>query len=72
MVIKSYIFRIRCLNETLTIQGLLLDINTHLITLKYLDTKRINLKTPTESVGKVIFYNSDRLVKHLGFFFSPC
>lgn len=55
MVIKSYIFRKRCLNETLTIQGLLLDINTHLITLKYLDTKRKNLKTPTESVGKVIF-----------------
>lgn len=40
MVIKSYIYRKRCLNETLTIQGLLSDIRTHLTTVKYLDTKK--------------------------------
>lgn len=40
MVIKSYIYRKRCLNETLTIQGLLLHIRTHLTTVKYLVTKK--------------------------------
>lgn len=67
MVIKSYIYRKRCLNKTLTIQGLLSDIRTHLTTVKYIDTKKVNLKILTENCRNGYFFQSYKVVKHVEF-----
>lgn len=56
MVIKSYIYRKRCLNETLTIQGLLSDIRTHLTTVKYLDTKKGKYENFNRKWEKWLFF----------------
>ena len=43
LICKSYIYRKHCLNENLSIQGLLIDIKTHISTLKYIATKNCEL-----------------------------
>ena len=43
LICKSYTYRKRCLNEKLSIQGLLIDIKTHISTLKYIATKNCEL-----------------------------
>lgn len=40
LIIKSYIYRKRCLQENLSIQELLIDLKTHITTLKYTATKQ--------------------------------
>ena len=44
LIFKLYIYRKRCLNEKLSIHGLLADIKTHLSTLKYIATKNCVLE----------------------------
>ncbi|XP_065933802.1 uncharacterized protein [Magallana gigas] len=43
LVMKSYIYRKRCLNEALTIHELLIDIKTHISTLRYIATRNCRL-----------------------------
>lgn len=40
LIIKSYIYRKRCLQENLSIHELLIDLKTHITTLKYTATKQ--------------------------------
>lgn len=44
------------LNETLTIQGLLSDIRTHLTTVKYLDTKKGKFENFNRTWQKWLFF----------------
>ena len=44
LILKSYIYKKRCLHEKLSIHGLLIDIKTHLSTLKYIATKNCKLE----------------------------
>lgn len=43
LVMKSYIYRKRCLNEALTIHELLIDIKTHISTLRYIAIRNCRL-----------------------------
>ena len=55
MCIKLYIYRKRCLKETLQLQGLLSDIKTQLITLKYIYTKKGQINNYTQRWRKWLF-----------------
>ena len=59
MCIKLYIYRNRCLQETLHLQGLLSDIKTQLITLKYtcIYTKKGQINNYTQRWRKCLLLN---------------
>lgn len=57
LVMKSYIYSKRCLNEAITIHELLIDIKTHISTLRYIATRNCRLDDFYKRWGQILFWS---------------